>query len=135
VPGTAAKVFEILGRNGINIMMISQSVSEANISFVIREDVLEKAVNALEIALLSSGLIREVSSEEGVCVVSVVGAGVKDTPGVAARVFMAVAREGVNVRMTAQGSSEMGLSIVVKEADSLAAIKAVHSEFGLTQAE
>jgi len=134
VPGTAAKVFEVLGRNGINIMMISQSVSEANISFVIRNSVLEKAVNALEISLLGGGLIREVSSEDEVCVVSVVGAGVKDTPGVAARVFSAVASRGVNVRMIAQGSSEMGLSVVVKEADSRAAIEAIHKEFELSRA-
>lgn len=135
VPGTAAKVFEILGRNGINIMMISQSVSEANISFVIRDSVLEKAVSALEISLLGSGLIREVTSEDGVCVVSVVGAGVKDTPGVAARVFSAVAKKGVNVRMIAQGSSEMGFSLVVKESDSTSSIQAIHAEFDLARAE
>jgi aspartate kinase len=133
VPGTAAKVFDVLGRNGINIMMISQSVSEANISLVIKENVLEKAVSALEIALLGGGLIREVTSDDQVCVVSVVGAGVQDTPGVAARVFSAVAGRGVNVRMIAQGSSEMGLSIVVKESDSRPAIEAIHQEFDLSQ--
>ncbi len=131
VPGTAARVFDVLGRNGVNIMMISQSVSEANISFVIRDGILEKAVTALEISLLGGGLIREITSEDDVCVVSVVGAGVKDTPGVAARVFSAVASRGVNVCMIAQGSSEMGLSIVMKEADCRAAVEAIHSEFDL----
>jgi aspartate kinase len=134
VPGTAAKVFDILGRNGINIMMISQSVSEANISFVIKDNVLEKAVSALEISLLGGGLIREVTSDDQVCVVSVVGAGVKDTPGVAARVFSAVSKRGVNVRMIAQGSSEMGLSLVVKESDSRPTIEAIHQEFDLSRA-
>jgi aspartate kinase len=134
VPGTAAKVFDILGRNGINIMMISQSVSEANISFVIKDNVLEKAVSALEISLLGGGLIREVASDDQVCVVSVVGAGVKDTPGVAARVFSAVSKRGVNVRMIAQGSSEMGLSLVVKESDSRPTIEAIHQEFDLSRA-
>jgi aspartate kinase len=132
VPGTAAKVFDILGRNGINIMMISQSVSEANISLVIKESVLEKAVSALEISLLGGGLIREVASDDQVCVVSVVGAGVQDTPGVAARVFSSVSKRGVNVRMIAQGSSEMGLSLVVKESDSMRAIGAIHEEFELS---
>ena len=54
--------------------MISQSVSEANISFIIHSGLLEKAVSALEIALLGRGLIRGVTMEDDVCVVSVVGA-------------------------------------------------------------
>lgn len=51
-PGIAAKVFDVLGRNNVNILMISQSVSEANISFIISRSLSDKAVNALEIAFL-----------------------------------------------------------------------------------
>jgi Aspartokinases len=80
-PGTAAKVFEVLGKNKINILMISQGASEANISLVVRRNVLEKAVNALELALLGGGLIREINAEDDVCVISVVGAGMRNTPG------------------------------------------------------
>ncbi|HDJ05010.1 MAG TPA: aspartate kinase, partial [Candidatus Bathyarchaeota archaeon] len=114
-PGTAAKVFDVLGKKNINILMISQSVSEANISFIINRGLLEKAVNALEIALLGRGLIREVTAEDDICVVAVVGAGMRGTPGVASRVFSAVARRGINIRMIAQGSSELNISFVVKE--------------------
>jgi len=130
-PGTAAKVFDILGKNNINILMISQSASEANISFIIQGEVLEKAVSILEIALLGSGLIREVSAEDDVCVVAVVGAGMKGTPGVAARTFGAVAHRGLNVRMIAQGSSELNISFVVKETDGEEAVRAIHEEFRL----
>jgi aspartate kinase len=130
-PGTAAKVFDVLGRNNINILMISQGASEANISLIVRRSVLEKAVNALEVALLGRGLISEITAEDDVCIISAVGAGMKSTPGIASRIFTAVARKGINVRMIAQGSSELNISFVVKEADGKAAVQAVHEEFKL----
>ena len=130
-PGTAAKVFDVLGRENINILMISQSVSEANISFMIQRSLLERAVNALEIALLGRGLIREVTAEDDVCVVAVVGAGMRGTPGVASRIFSAIARRGINIRMIAQGSSELNISFVVEETDGEEAVRAIHEEFKL----
>jgi aspartate kinase len=130
-PGTAAKVFDVIGRDNINVLMISQSVSEANISFVIQRSLLEKAVSTLEIALLGRGLIREVTAEDDVCVVAVVGAGMNGTPGVASRLFTAVARKGINIRMIAQGSSELNISCVVKETDGEKAVQAIHEEFEL----
>ena len=132
-PGTAAKVFEVLGRDNVNVLMISQSVSEANISFVIQRSLLERAVSTLEIALLGRGLIREVTAEDDVCVVAVVGAGMKGTPGVASRIFTAIARKGINVRMIAQGSSELNISFVVKENDGEEAVRAIHEEFRLNK--
>jgi len=130
-PGTAAKIFDMLGRNNINVLMISQSASEANISFIIQRSSLERAVNTLEIAFLGGGLIREVTAEDDVCVVGVVGAGMRGTPGVAARVFGAVARRGINIRMIAQGSSELNISFIVKESDGEEAVRAIHEEFKL----
>ncbi|MGQ9460477.1 MAG: aspartate kinase [Candidatus Bathyarchaeaceae archaeon] len=134
-PGTAAKVFDVLGKENINILMISQSVSEANISFIIQRNLLEKAVSTLEIALLGRGLIREVMTEDDVCVVAVVGAGMKGTPGVASRIFTAIARKGINVRMIAQGSSELNISFVVKEIDGEKAVRAIHEEFELDKVQ
>lgn len=131
-PGTAAKVFEVLGKENINILMISQSVSEANISLVIQRSLLERAVNTLEIALLGRDFIREITSEEDVCVVAVLGAGMKGMPGVASRIFTAVAKEGINVRMIAQGSSELNVSFVVKENDGEETVQAIHKEFNLS---
>jgi len=128
-PGTAAKVFNVLGNEKINILMISQSVSEANISLIIPRRFLEKAINALEIALLGDGVISEVSAENDVFVVAAVGAGMKGTPGVASRIFTAVAKKGINVRMIAQGSSELNISFVVKGSEGEEAVRAIHEEF------
>jgi len=132
-PGTAAKVFEVLGKENINILMISQSVSEANISLVIQRNLLERAVNTLEIALLGRDFIREVMSEDDVCVVAVLGAGMKGIPGVASRIFSAVSQKGINVRMIAQGSSELNVSFVVKEKDGTETVRAIHKEFKLSK--
>jgi aspartate kinase len=131
VPGSYAKIFEVLGRNNINIMMISTAISEVNISLAIRRGLLEKSVNALEMALLGTGLINEVTAEDDVCVVAIVGAGMKGTPGVASRIFKAIAQKGINIRMIAQGSSELNISLVVKETDGEAAVRAIHEEFNL----
>ena len=130
-PGTAAKVFEVLGKENINILMISQSVSEANISLVIQRKLLERAVSTLEIALLGKDFIREVMAEDDVCVVAVLGAGMKGMPGVASKIFSAVAQKGINVRMIAQGSSELNVSFVVKEKDGAETVRAIHHEFKL----
>jgi aspartate kinase len=131
-PGTAAKVFEVLGRENINILMISQSVSEADISLVIQRNFLERAVSTLEIALLGRDFIREIMSEDDVCVVAVLGAGMKGMPGVASRIFSAVAQKGINVLMIAQGSSELNISFVVKEKDGAETVRAIHKEFKLS---
>jgi aspartate kinase len=82
---------------------------------------------------LGRGLIREVTAEDDVCVVAVVGAGMKGTPGVASKIFTAIARKRINVRMIAQGSSELNISFVVKETDGEDAVRAIHEEFKLNK--
>jgi aspartate kinase len=130
-PGSYAKVFDVLGKNSINIMMISTAVSEANISLVIRRSLLGRALSTLEIALLGKGLVGEVTAEDDVCVIAVMGANMKGTLGVASRLFTAVARKRINIIMIAQGSSELNISFVVKEKDGEAAVRAIHEEFKL----
>jgi len=131
-PGSYAKVFDVLGKNNINVMMISTAASEANISLIIRRKVLGRAISNLEIALLDrGGLVSEVSAEDDVAVIAVMGANMKGTLGTASRIFSVVAKKGINIRMIAQGSSELNISFVVKEKDGAAVVKAIHEEFNL----
>ncbi len=130
-PGSYAQVFDVLGKNNINIMMISTAISESNISLVIRRGLLARAISNLEIALLGRGLVNEVTSEDDVSVVAVMGANMKGTLGVASRIFTTVARKSINIRMIAQGSSELNISFVVKERDGEAVARAIHEEFKL----
>jgi aspartate kinase len=132
-PGSYSKVFDVLGKDNINIMMVSTAVSEANISLIIRRNLLGRALSTLEIALLGGGLVNEISSEDDVCVIAAMGANMKGTLGVASRIFTAMAEKKINIRMIAQGSSELNISFVVKEEDGDAAVKAIHKEFKLDQ--
>ena len=125
--GTAAKFFDLLADAKINIMMISQSVSESNISVVMKKQYLERAYEVVNLELGKD--TKKIEVEPDVSVVASVGEGMKGTPGVAARMFRAVAEAGVNVRMIAQGSSELNISFVVKEEDGTKAVKALHREF------
>jgi len=125
--GSAAKFFDLLADAKINIMMISQSVSESNISVVMKKQYLERACEVVNLELGKDA--RKIEVEPDISVVASVGEGMKGTPGVAARMFRAVADAGVNVRMIAQGSSELNISFVVKEEDGITAVKALHEEF------
>ena len=134
-PGSYTKVFEILGRNNINIMMISAAASEANISMIIKRDMVSRAISNIEIALSGlGGLVSEVTVEEDVAVVAVIGAYMKGNLGLASKVFAIVAKKGINIHMIAQGSSELNISFVVKEKDGIEVIKAIHEEFSLDKA-
>jgi aspartate kinase len=125
-PGIAAKVFAALGAAGVNVLMISQSVSEASISMVVRRRSLGVAKAALSAELAKEKLSASVGTEPQIAVIAAVGAGMRGTKGVAAKVFGKVAAEGINVRMIAQGSSELNISFVVNERDADAAARAVH---------
>jgi aspartate kinase len=131
-PGSYAKVFDVLGKNNINVMMVSTAASEANISMIIKRGLLGRAISNLEIALLErGGIISEVTAEDDVAVIAVMGANMKGTLGVASRIFSTVAKKGINIRMIAQGSSELNISFVVKEKDGIAVVRAIHEEFNL----
>jgi aspartate kinase len=130
-PGAAAKVFMALGSSDVNVMMISQGSSEATISCVVARKDADNAVRALQLALLGQGLVDKVVAEKDACIIAVVGSGMQGTPGVAARIFGAVARKKINVRVVAQGSSEHNVSFVVSEDQGPEAVRAIHEEFQL----
>jgi len=129
-PGTASRIFDILAKKRVNIMMISQSPSESSISMVVRKNDLEKATTALELNLLGN-IIKKVNVNDDVAVIAVVGSGMRGIKGVAAKIFGSVARRDVNVIMIAQGSSELNLAFVVNDDDCEMAVRALHTEFKL----
>lgn len=131
-PGTAAKIFDTLAKNKVNIMMISQSPSESSISMVVRKNVLHRAINILEVNLLGK-VIKKVSVNDDVAVIAVVGSGMRGIKGVAAKVFGAIAKRDVNVVMITQGYSELNLALVVNNEDCEEAVRALHTEFELSR--
>jgi aspartate kinase len=126
-PNIAGRVFSALGENNVNVIMISGS-SESNLSFVVRSRDAAKAIELLN-EEFTDGDIRGTSTIEGVSIISVVGAGMQGTQGIAAKLFETVASAGVNVIMIAQGSSEVNVTFAVKEEDSKKALEALHERF------
>jgi aspartate kinase len=131
-PGTAAKIFTILAKVGVNIMMISQSPSESSISIVVKKADLDKAVSALEMNLLGE-LIKKLEVTTNVTIIALIGSGMRGIVGVASRVFDAVAKKRVNVVMIAQGSSELNIAFVVKDASCNSVVQVLHEEFELAK--
>ena len=131
-PGTAATIFSTLAKAGVNVMMISQSPSESSISIIVKKNDLDKAVNALEMNLLGK-IIKKVDVTVDVAIIALIGSGMRGIVGVASKIFAAVAKKRVNVVMIAQGSSELNLAFVVKDADCNVAVQALHDEFELAK--
>ena len=131
VPGIAARTFAAVASQGASVLMISQASSEQSICFVIPTPMVPLVVSALEEELsreLERRDIDRIAALDDVVIVTVVGAGLRDTPGVSARVFGATGQSDINVIAIAQGSSECGLSMVVRAADAQEAVQAIHSQ-------
>ena len=122
--GCLAKLISILEgiKNGETILL-SQSFPKGKVIVITPSEPIYKA--------LRDGLSGEVrvELEEGMAVIAVIGAGMRGVPGVAARVFSAVASRGVNIRAIMQGPSELSISFVVREEDATEAARAVHEVF------
>lgn len=134
VPGVAARAFAALAEAGISVTMICQSSSEASITLAVPSADALAAEAALKTAFglaLAQGDIEEIATHARVGLVAAVGLGMKHTRGVAARLFSALAANGISVLAIAQGSSELNISFAVEERDVDAAIRAVHATFGL----
>ncbi len=135
VPGVAARTFQTVAATGTSVTLITQASSEQSITFAVPETAAEQVARALEntfAAEIARRDIDRVRITRPVAIVTVVGAGMQQTPGVAGRVFTALGQAGVNVLAIAQGSSEVAISFVVEAADAEAAVRAVH---GLTKAQ
>lgn len=128
--GTAARVFTTLANAGVNIIMISQGSSEANMSIVVDGAHLNAAVEAIN-SEFDRGVVREVTHDSNICVVAVVGAGMAGIPGVAGKVFDALGTAKINVIMISQGSSQHNISFVISEDAAIQAVKMLHDVFEL----
>jgi aspartate kinase len=138
VPGIAAKVFSAVAREGISVLMISQSSSEQNICFIVQQEANGRALRALENEFeleMARRNIDRIWAQGDVTIVAVVGAGMKGTPGIGAKVFGALGRNAINVISVAQGSSEYNISLVVDERDVDDAVRYIHQEFELGRVE
>jgi len=131
-PGVAAKVFRALERRGVNIDMIVQNVSHdgrTDISFTVpRQDIASAWDGVGEVADTIGA--TDVSRDEGIARVSLIGAGMKTHPGVTADMFEALSDAGVNIEMIS--TSTIRISCVIREEQVEQAVRAVHERFKLS---
>ena len=130
--GFSGRLFSLLAREQINIILITQSSSEHSITFAIHPADAEKAhqliVQEFELELLAKKMEAPVF-EQNLSVLAIVGENMKQTPGISGKLFHALGRNGINVRAIAQGSSEYNISVVIARADLNKGLNAVHDAF------
>jgi aspartokinase/homoserine dehydrogenase 1 len=134
VPGVAARTFGAVARTGTSVLMISQSSSEQGICFVVPTPEVAGVVAALQEEMaheLERGEIERISPQDDIVIVAVVGAGMRGTPGISARIFGALGKPRINVIAIAQGSSEYNISLVIARGDADDAVRCIHDEFQL----
>jgi aspartate kinase len=131
-PGIAAKLFGALAAESINVDMIVQSIHSAgalaDMAFTVERPDMKKAVGVVEKVgkeLKAEGVI----SDPDVCKVSLVGVGMVSQPGTAAKMFVSLSREKINIQMIS--TSEIKVSCVIKNEQDKTAVQILHKAFGL----
>ena len=129
-----ARSLDALARVNVEVLELSSSGYRGNFCFLVREEELERAVEALEAALaleLAHGYVRRPQVDVNVGLLAVVGEGMQGKPGLAGRVFTAISNVQVNIIAIAQGASELTIAIVVRRDGLEKAVRAVHAACGL----
>ena len=130
-PGVAANIFEPLNKAQINVDMVIQNISSdeklTDITFTIKREDLPKTKDILE--RNKDVNYKKITHNEKVSKVSIVGAGMVSTPGITYKMFRGLADSKINI--LAISTSEIKLSVIIKEEDTLKAVKKMHSIFDL----
>jgi len=129
-----ARALDAIARADVEVLLVSSSSYRQSFCFLVREDELDRSVQALESALaleLAHGYMQPVEVDRNVGLLAAVGEGMQGKPGLAGRIFTAISRVQVNIIAIAQGSSELTIAVVVRRDGLEKAVKAVHAECGL----
>lgn len=129
LPGTASKLFSLLGDNNVNIKFISQSSSENNITFGIDYEDSMKVSFILRNSELFGKQWFSIKIDHDISLIAVIGAGMLHTPGVAGKIFTVLGNNSVNVRAIAQGSSELNITFIVERNDCIKAVNVLFNAF------
>lgn len=130
-----SQIFDVLADLDVHVIMISQSSSMANISIVVQQADGKRALEALQKQFKDSDSVGTIEFWEAISVVAIVGEGMRGARGVAAKLFSAVALEGISIDMISQGSSELNISFAIDDEFTAQAVKAIHKAFALDKLE
>ncbi|MBN1998762.1 bifunctional aspartate kinase/homoserine dehydrogenase I [candidate division KSB1 bacterium] len=135
VPGISGRLFGVLARCGINVIMISQASSEHSICFVVQSRDDQAAKEAIEVEFegeIASGKIDKIEINSNLAIIAAVGDDMRGTPGISGKLFNALGQNSINVVAIAQGSSERNVSLVVKAVEVEKAVNVIHTAFYLS---
>lgn len=130
--GFSGRLFTLLAREQINVVLITQSSSEHSITFAVNPSDAKRAIQLIEVEFeleIQANKLVVPAIEENLSVLAIVGENMKKTPGMSGRLFAALGRNGINVRAIAQGSSEYNISVIIGKEDLAKALNAVHDAF------
>lgn len=136
VTGTSMRLFGALARKNINIILITQASSEYSISFAVVPSDSDNAVESIRIEFRTEIELNNelnVLIEKNLSIIAIVGEKMKNTPGISANLFKSLGRNGINVIATAQGSSELNISVVIKNESLRKALNVIHDGFFLSR--
>ncbi len=135
VTGISMRLFTSLAHEDVNVILISQASSENSISVAIPTLAAEKAAKAVDAEFhkeIEAGLVSSVKVENELSIVAIVGENMRESAGIAGKLFNTIGKNGINVRAIAQGASELNISWVVKTSDLRKTLNVVHESFFLT---
>jgi len=136
VPGTAMRMFTAMSTHDLSVLFITQSSSEHTITVGLKEEDAIEAHGHLMQAFefeIEREIIDEIILETGLSLMAAVGDGMREHPGVAAKLFGLLGENGINIRAIAQGSTERNVSFVVKTTDTKKGLNAIHEGFFLSR--
>lgn len=136
VTGTSARLFSALAKNEVNIILITQASSEYSITFAVQPSDSDTATEAIskefEREIVQNNELR-ILIERNLSIIAIVGEKMKNTPGISATLFRSLGSNGINVVATAQGSSELNISVVIKNESLRRALNVIHDGFFLSR--
>lgn len=135
VKGISSRLFGTLARTDVNIILITQASSEYSITFALQPTDSAKALKAIEsefeVEMKTRNEINMLIEKE-LSVIAIVGEQMKNTPGISANLFTSLGRNGISVIATAQGSSELNISVVIRKENLKKALNVIHEGFFLS---
>ncbi|MBN2863589.1 MAG: bifunctional aspartate kinase/homoserine dehydrogenase I [Bacteroidales bacterium] len=135
VTGTSARLFGALAKHAINIILITQASSEYSITFAVQPNDSGTASDALREEFereISQNNELKINVEKNLSIIAIVGEKMKNTPGISATLFRSLGSNGINVIATAQGSSELNISVVIRNENLKKALNVIHDGFFLS---
>lgn len=136
VIGVNYRIFKALSKAGISVFMVSQASSENSTSIGIRNSDASMSVATLRSEFaqeIAMGEMDDCIVQKNLATVAIVGEGMKDTPGIAGKLFGTLGRAGINIIASAQGASQTNISFVTELSSLRKAINVIHSSFFLSE--